>query len=182
MALLQNEMISLRALEPEDLELLYRLENDTSVWNVGHTLSPYSRYVLKQYIAESHRDIYDLKQLRLIIELNATGQAVGLIDIFDFEPHHRRAGTGILLDRAYWGNGIATDALSLLSEYAFSFLKLHQLYAHVPVANEASHALYTRCGFTVTGKLTDWLVDGEGFQDVLVMQLLANSSKGLSGN
>lgn len=172
MALLKNERITLRALEPEDLALLYRLENDTSLWTVGNSLVPYSRYALRQYIAESHRDIYELKQLRLIIEVNETGRAVGLIDLFDFDPHHRRAGTGIVLDPVYHGNGIATEALSLLSEYAFSFLKMHQLYAHVPVENKPSCALFLRGGFTVTGKLVDWLADnGEEFQDVLVMQL-----------
>lgn len=179
MALLRNKQITLRALEPEDLALLYHLENDTSLWTVGNSLTPYSRYVLKQYIAESHRDIYELKQLRLIIEVNETGKAAGLIDLFDFDPHHRRAGTGILLDAEYQGNGIATEALLLLSEYAFSFLKLHQLYAHVPVGNQPSRALYARCGFTVTGKLTDWLISNDGYQDVLVMQLFSNSSKDL---
>ncbi len=178
MALLKNEHIALRALEPEDLAFLYQLENDASLWTVGNTLAPYSRYVLRQYIAESHRDIYELKQLRLIIEMNETGKAIGLIDLFDFDPHHRRSGTGILLDPDYRGNGIATEALLLLSEYAFSFLKLHQLYAHVPVENKPSQALYARCGFTVAGKLIDWLTDGENYQDVLVMQLFSpNSSK-----
>lgn len=180
MALLKNEHISLRALEPDDLAFLYRMENDTELWNVGQTLAPYSRYVLKQYLAESHRDIYDLKQLRLVIEYKATAEAVGLIDLFDFDPHHRRAGMGILLDRAYWGKGIATEAMQLLCAYAFSFLHLHQLYAHVPVGNKASHALFLRSGFTVAGTLTDWLVDGEGYQDVFVMQLFANSTVGQS--
>ncbi|MDR2914404.1 MAG: GNAT family N-acetyltransferase [Tannerella sp.] len=180
MALLKNERITLRALEPEDLALLYRLENDTSLWTVGNTLAPYSQYVLRQYIAESHRDIYELKQLRLVIEVNETGKAIGLIDLFDFDPHHRRSGTGILLDPDYQGGGIATETLSLLMEYAFSFLKLHQLYAHIPIENKPSHALYARCGFTVAGKLVGWLADGDGFQDVLVMQLFSpNSSKDL---
>ncbi|MDR2968678.1 MAG: GNAT family N-acetyltransferase [Tannerellaceae bacterium] len=180
MALLKNEHITLRALEPEDLMLLYRLENETSLWTVGNSLAPYSQYVLRQYIAESRRDIYELKQLRLIIEVNETGRAVGLIDLFDFDPHNRRSGTGILLDPDFQGNGIATEALLLLIEYAFSFLKLHQLYAHIPVGNKPSRALYARCGFTVAGTLTDWLADGEGFRDVLAVQLFSpNSSRDL---
>lgn len=171
MALLQNEHIRLRALEPEDLGLLYRWENDASLWSVGNSLAPYSQYVLRQYIAESSRDIYELKQLRLIIEVNETQQAIGLIDIFDFDPHNQRAGTGILLDPGYQGNGRATDALALLIEYAFSFLKLHQLYAHIPTDNEPSKALYTRCGFKESGILKDWIVTEMAYQDVLIMQL-----------
>lgn len=183
MALLKNEHINLRALEPEDLMVLYRWENDSSLWKIGNSLAPYSQYVLREYIADSRRDIYELKQLRLVIEDNTTKKALGLIDLFDFDPHHGRAGTGVLLDPSWRGNGIATEALRLLSEYAFIFLRLHQLYAHVPFENKPSRALYDRCGFVVTGKLTDWLIGENGYQDVLVMQLFnPNSSKDLSDN
>lgn len=172
MGYLISENIRLRALEPEDLELLYRWENDPELWRVGNTLSPYSRYILKEYITESHRDLFDLKQLRLMVELRSTGAAIGMVDLFDFEPHHRRAGVGILLDPLYQGNGLATEALGLLVDYAFSFLKLHQLYVHIPVMNEPSKALFTRCQFTITGILTDWIALPEGYSDVLVMQRL----------
>jgi len=186
MALLKNEHISLRALEPEDLLSLFRWENDSSLWKIGNSLAPYSQYVLREYIAESRRDIYELKQLRLIIEVNETKEAAGLIDLFDFDPHHGRAGTGILLEPSFHGNGIATEALKLLIDYAFSFLKLHQLYAHVPVNNEASNALYQRNGFEITGKLSDWLIEENGYTDVWVMQLInthsSSSSKDLSDN
>lgn len=170
MELLKNELVSLRALEPEDLELLYRWENNPEWWSLGNTLSPYSRYLLKEYISQSHRDIFDLKQMRLMIDLGATGATVGMVDLYDFDPHHRRAGVGILVDPLYQKNGLAAEAMQLLADYAFSFLKLHQLYAHIPVANEASKALFTRCGYTITGILTDWIASEEGYSDVLIMQ------------
>lgn len=172
MALLENKHIRLRALEPEDLSVLYRWENNSDLWSVGSTLAPYSQYVLREYIVESRRDIYEIKQLRLIIEKCEAKEAIGIIDLFDFDPHNQRAGVGILLDPDYQGNGWATDALNLLVEYAFSFLKLHQLYVHIPSNNEPSKALFARCGFQTTALLTDWLVAPEGFKDVCVMQRL----------
>ena len=96
----------------------------------------------------------DLKQLRLMIDLCSTGATVGMLDLYDFDPHHRRAGVGILVDPLYQKNGLATEALELLAEYAFSYLKLHQLFVHIPIGNEPSKALFARCGFTVTGILT----------------------------
>ena len=48
---------TLRALEPEDLELLYSIENDDSIWKIGASNVPYSKYVLRDYIANSHNDI-----------------------------------------------------------------------------------------------------------------------------
>ncbi|MEG1749773.1 MAG: GNAT family protein [Tannerellaceae bacterium] len=170
MALLENKRIRLRALEPEDLDLLYRWENETEWWGVGNTLAPFSRYLLKEYIASSHHDIFELKQLRLIVELVADRTVVGMVDLYDFEPHHRRAGVGILIDSQYQGSGLGSEALTLLMDYAFSFLRLHQLYVHVPVLNEPSHALFARCGFIVTGKFTDWLATPEGYVDVFMMQ------------
>ena len=170
MNLLQNNVDRLRAPEPEDLELLYSWENNPEWWELGNTLAPYSRYLLKEYIAESHRDIFDLKQLRLMIDLCSTGQTVGMLDLYDFDPHHRRAGVGILVDPLYQKNGLATEALNLLVRYAFSYLKLHQLFVHIPVGNEPSKSLFTRCGFTVTGILTDWITTKDGYSDVLIMQ------------
>lgn len=175
MGLLDNENIRLRALEPEDLDALYRWENNTDSWGVGYTLAPYSRFVLKEYIEQSHRDIFDLKQLRLMIECKNDEQVVGMIDLFDFDPAHRKAGVGILLDSEFRGKGIATEAVRILSVYAFSFLKLHQLYAHIPVTNEESLKLFKRCGFIETGRLTDWLYVSDGYKDVLVMQLIYQS-------
>ena len=154
MNVLQNKTVCLRAPEPEDLELLYSWENNPEWWEIGNTLAPYSRYLLKEYIAESHRGIFDLKQLRLMIDLCSTGATVGMLDLYDFDPHHRRAGVGILL----------------LAEYAFSYLKLHQLFVHIPIGNEPSKALFARCGFTVTGILTDWITTKNGYSDVLTMQ------------
>ncbi|MDR3143034.1 MAG: GNAT family N-acetyltransferase [Tannerellaceae bacterium] len=170
MALLKNDRIILRALEPEDLDVLYKWENDSSVWSSGNTTSPYSRYALKEYISQSHLTIYDQKQLRLMIELRETGNAGGIVDLYDFDLHNRKAGVSILLDTKFQKNGIATEAIKLLMDYAFSFLKIHQLYAYVAVTNEASKALFLRCGFTVSGVLSDWTLTEDGFTDVLVLQ------------
>lgn len=170
MNLLQSKAVRLRAPEPEDLELLYTWENNPEWWELGNTLVPYSRYLLKEYIAESHRDLFDMKQLRLMIDLCPTGKTVGMLDLYDFDPHHRKAGVGILVDPHHQRNGLATEALNLLVEYAFSYLKLHQLFAHIPTGNEPSKALFTHCGFTVTGILTDWITVKDGYSDVLVLQ------------
>ncbi|HCC29063.1 MAG TPA: GNAT family N-acetyltransferase, partial [Marinilabiliales bacterium] len=67
MDLLSDGRLLLRALEPEDLDFLYACENNTQIWQVSHTLVPYSRYVLKQYLANAHLDIYTAKQLRLLM-------------------------------------------------------------------------------------------------------------------
>ena len=169
MPLLNNNIIRLRAPEPEDLEKLYIWENDSALWEMGSTLSPYSRYELKQYIADAGIDIYERKQLRLIIELKETNTAIGTVDLYDFDPHHRRAGIGIIVDPAHQRKGFAKSALNLLVDYAFSFLKIHQLYAYIPITNTPSLHLLEQCGFETMGLLKDWLFTANGYVDVKVV-------------
>ena len=97
MRALTGNNVHLRALEPEDLEFLYEIENDSTFWEVSSTETPYSKYILQQYLANAHLDIYEAKQLRLVIGINKSDKPIGLIDLFDFNPQHKRAGVGILL-------------------------------------------------------------------------------------
>ena len=97
MQALTGKHIHLRALEPDDLDFLYAIENNESFWEVSSTQAPYSRFVLEQYLANAHQDIYEAKQLRLVIVENTTNACVGIIDLFEYNPQHQRAGIGILI-------------------------------------------------------------------------------------
>jgi len=108
--LLENENIRLRAVEPEDLDRLYAWENNTQLWDVGNTRNPYSRYVLKQYIVDSDKDIYESKQLRLMMVSVQTGETVGTVDLFDFDIHNSRIALGLFVDAAYQGKGLPVRA------------------------------------------------------------------------
>ena len=172
MALLENENILLRALEPEDLDALYKWENDSTLWNYGSTLTPYSKFALRDYIANSSLDIVQHRQLRLIIVYKKTNEAIGTIDLYDFDALNLRAGIGILLDASYRNQGLGFQALSLMKEYAFQFLLLKQLYAYVPQTNLPSYKLFQKSGYKESGLLKSWNKTAEGFTDVYFMQLI----------
>lgn len=172
MKLLEGNMIRLRALEPEDLEFLYKWENDTTLWRYGSTLAPYSRFSLRDYIADSRLDIFQSRQLRLMIVLQSENVTIGTVDLYDFDPINCRAGIGILLDAAYRHQGLGMEALKLVQEYAFKFLMLKQIYAYVPERNEPSVKLFLRSGYTETGKLVSWIKNGDLYEDVYFMQLI----------
>ena len=172
--MLENDVIKLRAPEPEDLDVFYQWENDASLWSRSSTLAPYSRYELRQFILSSN-DIYETKQIRFVIELKQGAKAVGMIDLYDFEPFHKRAAVGVVVSEEYQRIGLAVEALSLLCEYAFSFLQVHQLYAYIPVTNEPSIRLFRHSGFKEKGHLDDWLQTVDGYEDVLVFSLIAGS-------
>ena len=167
---LKGQHIQLRAIEPSDIDVLYQWENDTETWMVSNTQSPFSRFVLEQYITSSHQDIYSVKQLRLII-CNEENKAIGSIDLFDFDPNHLRAGVGILIaEKADRKKGYASEALSLLMDYCFSVLNLHQLYCNITIDNEPSILLFQKHGFQITGMKKQWVRDGESFKVELLLQ------------
>lgn len=175
MDFLSGPRLSLRAVEPEDVALVYRWENDSSLWGDGCALSPYSRFAIRTYIEESlHQDIYQSRQLRLMMVRRDDGAVVGMVDLFDFDPYHRRAAVGIYVDAACRRQGLARESLHLLCRYAFEFLHLHQLYVHIAEPNVASLRLFDAVGFVRCGHLSQWIVRGNGYADVIVMQRLAS--------
>jgi diamine N-acetyltransferase len=173
MLTLQGKTIYLRALEPEDLEFLYAIENDESVWEVSGTQTPYSLFLIRQYLKNAHQDIYEAKQLRLAICNNQDFQAIGLIDLFDFDPKNRRAGVGIVIQaERNRDQGKGKEALELIIDYAFHQLQLHQLYANISADNVASLSLFTNFGFRQVGLKEQWnLVDGH-YIDEFLFQLI----------
>ena len=167
--MLRNNRLRLRAVEPEDLDLMYVIENDTALWPMGNATVPYSHYALKQYINDSANDIFHDRQLRLVIE-KADGTSIGFLDLHNFDPQHQRAEVGIVVLQEAQRQGLATEALQLLSDYASLHMGLHQLCALVPAGNVASLALFRRCGYKETATLQDWLKSPRGWQSVVVFQ------------
>jgi diamine N-acetyltransferase len=167
---LQGKHIYLRALEPEDLDFLYELENNPAVWEISNTITPYSKHVLKLYLDNAYRDIYEVKQLRLGI-CNSKKKIIGLVDLFDFDPKNLRAGIGIIvLPENQRNQGIGSEAIALMVEYAFSALGLRQLYANVIEDNAASIHLFKKLGFETVGIKKDWILWKGGFKNEILLQ------------
>ncbi|MCG3167213.1 MAG: Spermidine N(1)-acetyltransferase [Bacteroidia bacterium] len=170
--ILQGERIKLRAVEPSDANLLYEWENDTTVWHVSNTITPFSKEVIKQYLSSAHLDIYTTKQLRLIIETE-NKNAIGCIDLYDFNPLHLRAGIGILISAAeHRRKGYADEALNILIKYAFNTLNLNQIFCDIGVENTGSIALFQKHNFKIVGTKMKWVRNGKSWGDVHFLQLI----------
>lgn len=166
---LKDDSISLRSPEPEDLELMYTMENDTTLWSAGNATLPYSRYTLRAYLEQSSQDLITERQARFVIE-TADGERAGMIDLAEYDPINSRAEVCIGVLGSYRGKGIATYALQLLCKYAEERLHLHQLYAYIPQWNKESIRLFEKCGFKNNAILKDWLKEKDGYCDVILMQ------------
>ena len=171
-SLFSGKLVTLRTMEPEDLEVLYRLENDTRTWDSSSANLPYSRESLKQFITKGTYNIYSDGWVRLIIESLDEGVCVGLLDLMAFNPRHLRAEVGIVIDADYRRKQYATEALQLIERYAAQFLHLRQLYAYVSQDNLPSQELFRKLGYSHTATLRDWLYAASGFTNTYIFQKL----------
>ena len=171
MAILSNDTVFLRAVEPEDLDLLYKWENDSSLWECGDTVNPYSRFAIKSYIERTlSEDAVQIGQLRLMVCLAGSGTAVGMADLFDIDMINGRSGTGIFMAKEYRGNGFTGMVIKMMEEYSRKVLALHQLYAHIAISNEPCIKCFERNGFVRSGVLKEWKRCGCGYSDVYIYQ------------
>jgi diamine N-acetyltransferase len=165
----------LRAPEPEDIDIIFRWENDTRIWHLGNTLAPYSRFAIEQFVLNTDNDIFSSKQLRLMIDWHTSGTesiTIGSIDLYDFDPFNKRAGIGILIDEPFRRKGFALEALNLLIEYCFATLNLHQLYCNIEHNNKESINLFKKAGFMACGSKKEWLFRNGQWTDELMFQLI----------
>ena len=175
---MRSTHLQLRALEPADIDVLYQWENDTNVWHLSNTLTPFSRFTLEQYVLNAGDDIYTTKQLRMMIDLHQEDPArtIGCIDMFDFDPTNMRAGIGIMIIEPERGKGYASEALDLILDYAFNLLQLHQVYSNVIASNTDSLTLFKRKHFSVIGVKKEWLRDKRSWADEYMLQLINKNS------
>lgn len=174
MLTLTGDKLFLRALEPEDLNFILEVENSEDFWEISSTRVPYSRFLIKKYLENSHRDIFDVKQLRLMI-CRHDKTRIGLIDVFDLEPKDRRAALGILIvNEEHRGKGYGAEVLKLISNYCFTHLGLHQVYANVTADNSTSIKVFEKCDFKAVGTKRDWILVNGKFKDEILYQLVNN--------
>jgi diamine N-acetyltransferase len=110
-----------------------------------------------------------------MIVIKESNEVAGTIDLYDFDPFHKRAGVGILIDEKFREQGYGLQALHILEEYSFNFLKIKQLYAIIPENNRSSIRLFSKAGYSEAGILKEWLSSGSIYENALIMQRINGS-------
>ncbi len=170
---LKGDLVSVRALEPSDAQLLYQWENDTSLWPVSFTQIPFSKFVLEEFTAFAHNDIYTSKQLRMMVTDLDSGTTAGIVDLFDFDPQHQRCGVGVYIHSDFRNRGLAGETIGLIKSYCFDVLFLKQIFAHVNISNATSLQLFEKAGFEKVGLKKSWHRTGaNSYEDVWFLQCI----------
>lgn len=172
-SLLSDGVVSLRALEPTDIDMVLSWENDPETWTVSNTQAPYSRQMIWQFLNTYTGDIFASRQMRLIITLSAQpGTAIGTIDFTDFDPLNSRAEIGMLIDRSFRGKGYGHRAVRLIKQFASQHIGIRQLYVLIPADNANCLHLFLNEGFFEAGLLRNWIKRGSDFKDVSLLQCM----------
>ena len=170
---LKGNKISIRALEPSDADILYRWENNMSVWPVSYTQLPFSKFMLEEFVHTAHQDIYTNKQLRLMVTENQLNETIGVVDLFDFDPQHERCGLGIYIHEGKRNIGFGSECIELIKKYCFNILHLKQVHVLVNNSNEAGVGLFLKMGFEKQGLKKCWHKTGlNTYEDVWFLQCI----------
>ena len=168
---LKGKNIFLRALESEDINYLFSIENNEKYWSISDSQIPFSRYLLNRYLKNSNMDIYEAKQLRLVIT-DFQNITIGLIDLFDIDFKNNRAGVAIIINEKMRSKGFAKEALELLIQYSKTHLSLHQLYCNILEDNSHSINLFKSVEFKQVGLKKDWIKFDGKYKNELLLQLI----------
>ena len=163
--------VRLRAVEPEDCDMMLEVENDSSQWESSETLAPLSRHQLLEYALGYDADPFAAGQIRLVVTL-PDGTPVGLADLYEISRRHRRAFAAIYILPAMRRRRLALAALDALAHYAFETLGLHQIAARILKKNTSSASLFEKAGYTFCGYLDEWHFYGNRPLSVGLWQLI----------
>ena len=164
--------VYIRLVEPADATRILLWENNPAHWKVSDTEVPFSMQDILYLIDNAH-NIRSTGQLRFMICLNKTDESIGLIDLFDANFKHLRAGIGVLIGQEdQRSNGYASESLELLKEYAYKVLCFNTLYCSIHADNPSSIRLFEKCGFEKVGVRKDWYLEKGNRIDEILFQII----------
>jgi diamine N-acetyltransferase len=156
--MLRSENIFLRSVETSDATKLMLWENNPAHWKVTDTEIPFSMSSIFQLI-EQQQQFRTSGQLRLMICLTTSEEAIGAIDLYDADFKNGNAAVGILVGEfTERQKGYARESLNLLIEYATEVLALHNLHCSIQADNKESIRLFEGVGFQKIGIRKEWFL------------------------
>ena len=151
--ILTTNRLLLRSIMPSDAEALFAIRSDVETMKYFGQ-EPYESLDETKDVIRRMEERYTRKEaLRWGITLLGEDRLIGSCTLFYFDEGFYRAETGYELNRAFWGKGFMTEAMSVILTFGFRELGLHRVEAVIDSANERSKNLLLKLGFTYEGNL-----------------------------
>jgi len=170
--MIESGRVILRALERSDLERWRSWVNDPEIAALVDRILPVTQ--------PEHEDFFDRAVMRNTSAIwfamvdPSTKEYIGNVWLWDIDSRHRRAEVRIIIgSRAHWGGGYGSEALRLVSDYAFAKVGLHKVYAFVLARNARALASFHKAGFKDEARLAEEIYADGRFDDVWRVYRLA---------
>jgi ribosomal-protein-alanine N-acetyltransferase len=169
---LTTDRLHLRQVQPSDAEALFALRSDQAVMKFEgqepHRSLEETHAMIRrlQAIYEQHEGLF------WCITFKGEDTVIGSCTFWNFGPGFHYAEIGYDLNRAYWRQGITSEAVSAILTYGFTEMGLHRVEADVAPGNAASENLLLKLGFTYEGNLRQRYFFRDQFEDELYFGLL----------
>ena len=171
---LQTSRLVLRRAEKNDADPMFRnWASDSAVtkfltWQAYDSVRKVERFIGHQLDNYKRNDFYDW-----FIECKAVNEAIGSIGFVNCDESTGSFEVGYVIGRAWWGLGIASEALSAVMEYAFRQLGANRIYAQHDTSNPRSGRVLAKCGMTCEGVSRQAMKGNNGIVDVCRYSILA---------
>jgi ribosomal-protein-alanine N-acetyltransferase len=156
--ILETERLTLRRLTLDDLDALFALYRDPEIrrYFPEKTLTYQETKEELEWIIEVYYGRYGYGLWATIYK--ETGEFIGRCGLLPWTIEERQeVEVAYLLDKRYWGQGLATEAAAAIRDYAFAHLPVSRLICLVDPENEASRKVAQKIGMTLEKEM---ILDG----------------------
>ena len=156
---IDGRIVKLRELSTGDAIHMSRLMTyniSKSLWEVPY---PYTLENAMSFIDSSRRELRSLKSVNFAILYKGNpepGGLVGIIGLKNIDIDNMKANLGYWIGESFWGNGIASESVELVINYAFSVLRLEEVYAYVYSQNKPSIRVLEKNGMTRVSEINEY--------------------------
>lgn len=154
---LLSQHVLVRRFQEGDGAILYELVEDNYSFlfdSLPRTLREISdkenaEFFVRRQLADWHLQ----KGYCMGIWHNQTTELIGMVHVFHIDWEIPKGEVGYFIDREYMGQGLMTEALRIIQQFAFKQLALEKLTLRTAMENVASQRLARKCGFRREGDL-----------------------------
>jgi RimJ/RimL family protein N-acetyltransferase len=157
--MLRGSRVVLREYRQEDLAEIRRWVNDQAVlrylgfWQYPQTVEDTVEYLDRQL---THKSGAQEVQLAIALADDPEERYIGGIGLSGIDARNRHASLGVVIGRAdLQGQGLGSEAIRLMLEYAFEFLNLHKVNLCYFEGNDRGARCYAKCGFKEEGRIRE---------------------------
>ncbi|MGQ4832622.1 MAG: GNAT family N-acetyltransferase [Candidatus Asgardarchaeia archaeon] len=171
--ILVGNKVILRALEDEDAYTLAQYVNDLEVIRYLSIYRPHSTRDELEFIETARNNMKRNLQFTFGIVDKESKKLIGVISLNKVNWVSRTSELGIAIwNKAYWGRGYGTEALTLILDYGFNFLNLHKIWLRVFDFNKRAIRAYEKVGFVKEGVLRKHVFKEGRYADLIIMGIL----------